>query len=110
SRGQDDLQACGFDSVRLAGGRKRQKQMILFHPYRHKTVKVVVTLFSSSVEESHGIALIGGETTRREHYGGGSSNQMASDVAEEEVVDPGKVKMAMNVSNEMPCNMLPVKK
>ncbi|GKC12032.1 hypothetical protein Tco_1008814 [Tanacetum coccineum] len=38
------------------------------------------------------IALFGGETTRCEHYGGGSSNRVASDVAKEEVVDPGNVK------------------
>ncbi|GKD41810.1 hypothetical protein Tco_1262017 [Tanacetum coccineum] len=62
------------------------------------------------VEESHGIALIGGETTRCEHYGGGSSNRVASDVAGEEVMDPGKVKMVMNVSNGMSSYMLPVKK
>ncbi|GJQ96141.1 hypothetical protein Tco_0007280 [Tanacetum coccineum] len=62
-----------------------------------------------TVEESHGIALIGGETTQREHYGGRSSNRVASDVAEEEVMDPGKVEMVMNMSNEMPCYMLPVK-
>ncbi|GJS84325.1 hypothetical protein Tco_0750866 [Tanacetum coccineum] len=45
------------------------------------------------VEESQGIALIGGETTQRENYGGGSSNRVASNVAEEEVVNPGKVEM-----------------
>ncbi|GKD58564.1 hypothetical protein Tco_1296073, partial [Tanacetum coccineum] len=48
-----------------------------------------------TVEESHGIALIGGETTWHKHYGGESSNRVASDVAEEEVVDPRKVEMVM---------------
>ncbi|GJW85551.1 hypothetical protein Tco_0158696 [Tanacetum coccineum] len=52
-----------------------------------------------TMEESHGIALIGGETTLREHYGSRSSNRVASNVAEEEVVDLGKIKMVMNVSN-----------
>nr|GEW89164.1 hypothetical protein [Tanacetum cinerariifolium] len=45
--------------------------------------------------EYHGIALVVGKTTRREHYGSGSSNRVASDVTEEEVVDPGKVEMVL---------------
>nr|GEW82585.1 hypothetical protein [Tanacetum cinerariifolium] len=41
-----------------------------------------------TMKESHRIALIDGETTWRKNYGGGSSNRVASDVAEEEIVDP----------------------
>nr|GEX09102.1 putative reverse transcriptase domain-containing protein [Tanacetum cinerariifolium] len=47
-----------------------------------------VKRLKQSLEEYHRIALIDGETTRRKHYGGGSSNRVASDVAEEEIVDP----------------------
>jgi hypothetical protein len=38
-------------------------------------------------------------TTWCEHYGGGNSNRVALDVVEEEAVDPGEVKMVMNLSN-----------
>ncbi|GJT41755.1 bromo adjacent homology domain, zinc finger, RING/FYVE/PHD-type containing protein [Tanacetum coccineum] len=41
------------------------------------------------MEESHGIALFGGEITLREHYGGESTNRVASDVADEEVAELG---------------------
>ncbi|GJY51600.1 hypothetical protein Tco_0442447, partial [Tanacetum coccineum] len=40
----------------------------------------------------------------------GSSNRVASNMVKEEVVDPRKVKMVMNMSNGMPCYMLPVEK
>ena len=49
-----------------------------------------------------------GQTTQCAHYGSGSSNHVALDVAEEEVVDPQKVKMVMNVSDRMPSYMLHV--
>ncbi|GKA45536.1 epidermal growth factor receptor substrate 15-like protein 1 [Tanacetum coccineum] len=90
SRGQDDIKACGFDSVRLADERKRQKRMTLFHPYRH--VYVINQRRIQDERKEIKATLFGGETTRCEHYGGGSSNRVALDVAKEEVVDPGNVR------------------